>query len=57
MNPFKSVIYYMWFLAVMLIFAFSLYQMARFGFASKALISFICGILGLIFLKQFKHKN
>jgi hypothetical protein len=47
----------MWFLAVMLIFAFSLYQMARFGFASKALISFICGILGLIFLKQFKHKN
>lgn len=57
MNPFKSVIYYMWFLAVMLIFAFSLYQMARFGFASKALISFICGILGIIFLKQYKHKN
>jgi hypothetical protein len=57
MNPFKSVIYYMWFLAVIIIFAFSLYQVARFGFVSKALISFICGVLGIIFLKQYKNKN
>ncbi len=57
MNPFKSVIYYMWFLAVVLVFAFSLYQMARFGFASKGLISFICGLLGLVFLKQYKKQQ
>jgi len=57
MNPFKSVIYYMWFLAIVLVFAFSLYQIARFGFVSKGLISFICGILGLVFLKQYKKKN
>jgi hypothetical protein len=46
----------MWFLAVVLIFVFSLYQIARFGFVSKGLISFICGILGLVFLKQYKKR-
>lgn len=57
MNPFKSVIYYMWFLAVVILFALSFYQMARFGFLSEGLISFICGLLGLVFLKQYKKQQ
>jgi hypothetical protein len=55
MGRFKTVIFYYWAFAVICIFLIAFYQLVRTGFSPKFLLTIICGLAGIYFLKIFKQ--
>lgn len=55
MSRFKSVIFYYWVFAVIAIFLVAFYQLIKTGFSPKFLLTIICGLAGIYFLKIFKQ--
>ena len=54
MSQFKSVIFYYWMFAVIAIFLVAFYQLIKTGFSPKFILTIICGLAGIYFLKIFK---
>jgi glucose uptake protein GlcU len=57
MGRFKTVIFYYWAFAVICIFLVAFYQLVRTGFSLKFLLTIVCGLAGIYFLKLFKQEQ